>query len=103
MSARLGSHIMDRSDVLPTTQFSNRKSMGSCNALCVRPRHGKVHSRVDRRPGLCRLTSAQPLMGSTIKEFSISSALCMGIECSVLSILTESLSNRSQQALVEGC
>ena len=33
--------------------------------------HCKVHWRVGKRLGLCRLISAQPLIGSTIREFSI--------------------------------
>ena len=58
---------------------------------------------MSRRLGSCRLTSVQPLIGSTIWAFSISSALCMGIVGSVLSILTQFLSNRSQQVMVDGC
>ena len=35
------------------------------------PIHCKVHWRMGRRLGLCRLISAQPEIGSTIREFSI--------------------------------
>ena len=42
--------------------------------FCVCPIHCKAHWRVGRRPGLCRLTSAQPLIGSTIREFFTLSA-----------------------------
>ena len=38
--------------------------------------HSKVYLRVGITPGLCRLTSVQPLIGSTI-DFSIN-GLCMG-------------------------
>ena len=34
-----------------------------------------IHQRAGRRPGLCRSTSALLLIGSTIREFSIGSAL----------------------------
>ena len=53
-----------------------------------------------RKLGSCRSTSLQPLIGSTIWAFSISS---VGIGGSVLSILTQFLSNRSQQVIVDGC
>ena len=48
------------------------------------------------------MTSVQLLIGSTIWAFSISSALWV-LGGSVLSILTEFLSNRSQQVMVDGC
>ena len=50
---------------------------------------------------MCRLTSAQPLIGSTIGVFSISSVLWV-LEV-VLSLLTQFLSNRSQYVLVDSC
>ena len=43
--------------------------------LCACPTHCKVHWRVGRRLGSCRLISVQPLIWSTIRVFSISSAL----------------------------
>ena len=43
--------------------------------FCACPIYSRLHFRVGRRLGLCRLTSVQPLMGSTILAFSISSAL----------------------------
>ena len=52
---------------------------------------------------MCKLISVQPLIGSTISAFSISSILCMGIGGSVLSILTQFLSNQSQNVMVDGC
>ena len=39
------------------------------------PIHCKVHWRVGRRLGSCRLISVQPLIGSTISAFSIGFAL----------------------------
>ena len=63
--------------------------------------HCKVHWRVGRRLGLCRLISVQPLIGLTTRAFSIGSAL--GIGGSVLSILTQFLSNRSLHVMVNGC
>ena len=43
--------------------------------FCVCHIHCRVHWRVGRRPGLCRSISALLLIGSTIREFSISSDL----------------------------
>ena len=43
--------------------------------FCVCHIHCRVHWRAGRRPGLCRLTSVLLLIRSTIREFSISSAL----------------------------
>ena len=70
--------FMERNDVLPTTQFAYRKGLGTCEAVmqfCACPMHCKVHWRVGRRIGSCRLISVQPLIGLTIRAFSISSAL----------------------------
>ena len=43
--------------------------------FCACPIHCKVHWRVGRRLGSCILISAEPLIGSTIAELSISSIL----------------------------
>ena len=43
--------------------------------FCAYSIHCRVHWRVDRRLGSCILTSVQPLIGSAIWAFSISSAL----------------------------
>ena len=63
---------MERSGVLPTTQFAYRKGLGTVMHFCACPIHCKVHWRVGRRLGSCRLISVQPLIGSTISESSIS-------------------------------
>ena len=54
-------------------------------------------------PGSYRLISAQPLIGSTIREFCISSVLWVLEVLHVLSILTQFLSNLSQHVMVDGC
>ena len=45
--------------------------------FCACPIHCRVHWRVGRRLGSCRLTSVQLLIWSTIWAFSISSALSL--------------------------
>ena len=42
---------------------------------CASPNNCKVHWRVGRRLGSCRLISPRPLLGSSMDEFSISCAL----------------------------
>ena len=89
---------MEHSGVLPTTQFAYRKGLGTCDALlCV---SHTLQSALDRRLGSSRLTSVQLFIGSTIREFCISSA---GIGGSVLSTLTQFLSDRSQHVMVDSC
>ena len=53
--------------------------------------------------GSCRLISAQPLIGSTTREFSIYKLCYVGIGGSVLIILTQFISNRPQRVMVDGC
>ena len=67
--------FMERSGVLLTTQFAYRKGLVPVMHFCTSLTHCKVHWREGRRLGSCRLISAQPLIGSTIREFCISSVL----------------------------
>ena len=74
VSVRFG-RFMERSGVLSTTQFLIGKVWVSVMHFCACLIHCRVHWRVGRRLGSCRLISVQPLIGSTIWVFSISSAL----------------------------
>ena len=74
VSVRLG-RFMESCGVLPTTKFDYQKRLSTCDALCACPIHCKVHWRVGRRIGSSRMISMQPLTGSKIRAFSISSAL----------------------------
>ena len=65
VSVRLGRFI-ERSGVLPTTQFAYRKVWVPVMHFCGCPMHCRVHWRMGRRLGSCILTSVQPLIGSTI-------------------------------------
>ena len=77
VSVRLG-RFMERSGVLPTTQFAYRKGLGTCDALlCV---SHTLQSALES--GLEALivqidfsATFEPLIGSTIWAFCISSAL----------------------------
>ena len=55
--------------------LSERSSWVPVMHFCACPIHCRVHWRVGRRLGSRRLTAVQPLIGSTIWAFSISSAL----------------------------
>ena len=101
MLARL-ERFMERSGVLPTTHFAYHKCLGTCDAL------------------LCLLNTLQSALGSgqeaRVVQFDFSRTfdranhqgilykLCsVGISGSVLSILTQFLSNRSQHVVVDSC
>ena len=89
--------IMERSGVLPTTQFAYRKGLGTCDVL------------------LCMSHTLQSALKSgqeatTVKSQAIYRVnhqgilLCsVGIGGSVLYILTQFLSNKSQRVTVDSC
>ena len=70
VSVRIG-RFMERSGVLPTVQLLIGKVWVPVVHFCSCPIHCKVHWRMGRRQGSCRLISVQPLIGSTIRAFSI--------------------------------
>ena len=74
VSVRFG-RFMERSGVLPTTQFAYRKGLGTCDALlCVsHTRQSALGSGQEAR--IVQIDSVQSLIGSTIWAFSRSSAL----------------------------
>ena len=74
VAVRLG-RFMEHCGVLPTTQFAYRKGFDTYDALLCVSHTPQSALESWQRPGLCRSTSALPLTGSTIREFSISSAL----------------------------
>ena len=67
--------FMEHCGVLPTTQFAYWKGLSTCDALLCVSHTRRVHWRAGRRLGLFRSTSALLLIGSTIREISIGSAL----------------------------
>ena len=95
--------FMEHYGVLPTTQFAYRKGLGTRDALlCVsHTLQSALESGQEAR--IVQMTSALLLIGSTIREFSISLALwVLGALC-CLHVLTQFLFNRSQYVLVDGC
>ena len=101
VSVRVG-RFMERSDLLPTTQFAYRKGMGTCDALfCVsHTLQSALESGQEARIVKIDFSAALDRdnhLGILYKPCSV----CVG--GSVLSILTQYLSNRSQHVMVDGC
>ena len=93
---------MERSGVLPTTQFAYRKGLGTCDALlCVsHTLQSALENGQEARIEQIDFSAAF----DRVNHLGILYKLCsVGISGSVLSILTEFLSNRSQQVMVDGC
>ena len=94
--------FMERIDVLPTTQFAYRKGLGTCDALlCV---SHALQSALESGQEALIVQIDFIAAFDRVNHLGILYKLCsMGIRGSVLSILTQFLSNRSQQVMVDGC
>ena len=96
VSVRLG-RFMDRNGVLPITQFTYRKGLCTCVALlCMSTLESGQEARIvqiDFSAAFDRVNH----QGILYRPCSV------GIGGSVLSILTQFLSNRSQHVMVDGC
>ena len=100
VSVRLGRFI-ERSGVLPTTQFAYRKGLGTCDALlCMSRTLSALESGQNAR--IIQIDFSATL--DRANHRGILYNLCsVGIGGSVLSILTQFPSNRSQHVIVDGC
>ena len=101
VSVRLG-RFMERSGVLLTTQFAYQKGLGTCDALlCV------THTLQSKLESGQEARTVQIDFSATfdrVNHLGILYKLCsVCIGGSVLSILAQFLSNRSQQVMVDGC
>ena len=93
---------MERSGVLPTTQFAYRKGLVTCDALLCMSHtlHSALESGQEDRIVQIDFSAAF----DRVNLLGILNKLCsVGIGGSVLSILTKFLSNRSQHVMVDGC
>ena len=101
MSVRLG-RFMESSGVLPTTQFAYWKGLGTCNALlCV---SHTLQSALENGQEARIVQIDFSAAFDRVNHLGILHKLCsVGIRGSVMSILTEFLSNRSEQVMVDGC
>ena len=101
VSVRLGL-LMECSDVLPTTQFAYRKGLGTGDALlCVsHTLQNELESGQEARIVQIDFSAAF----DTVNHRGILYKLCcVGIGGSVLSLLRQFLSNRSQYVRVDSC
>ena len=101
VSVRLG-RFMEPSGGLPTTQFVYRKGLGTCDALlCLSHRLQRaLESGQEARIVQIDFSAAF----DRVNHLGILYKLCsVGVAGSVLSILTQFLSNRYQQVMVDGC
>ena len=101
MSVPLG-RFMERSGVLPTIQFAHRKGLGTCDALlCVsHTLQSALESGQEAR--IVQIDSSAAF--DRVNHPGILYKLCsVDIGGSVLSILAQFPSNRSQQVMVDGC
>ena len=101
MSVCLG-QFMECSGVLPTTQFAYRKGLGTCAALlCM------SHTLQSALESWQEARIVQIDFSAAFDRVNHNDILCrlcfVGIGGSVLSILTQFLSNRSQHVMVDGC
>ena len=91
---------MERTDVLPTTQFAYRKDQCTCDALLCVSHRSAFESGKEARIVQIDFSAAF----DKVNHLAILYKLCsVGIGGFVLSILTQFLSNRSQQVMVDGC
>ena len=88
--------------MLPTTQFAYRKGLGTCDAhLCM---SHTLQNALESGQVARILKIDFSAAFDRVNYLGILYKLCsVGIRGSVLSILTQFLSNRSQQVMVYGC
>ena len=92
---------MERSGVLLATQFAYRKGQGTCDAL-LRMSH-TLHSALESYQGARIVQIDFSAAFHRVNHLGILYKLCtVGIVCYVMSILTQFLSNRSRQVMVDG-
>ena len=93
---------MERSDVLPTTQFAYRKGLGTCDALLCMSHTLQSTLESAQEARIVQIDFSAAI--DRVNHLGILYKLCsVGIGGSVLSILTQFLSNRSQHVMVDGC
>ena len=91
---------MERSDVLPTTQFSYRKVRVPVMHFCACPIHCAFESLLE--PIIVQIDFSAAF--DRVNHRGIFYKLCsVVIRGSVLSILTKFLSNQAQHLMVDGC
>ena len=93
---------MERGGVLPTTQFAYRKGLGTCDALLCKSHTLQSVLESGQEARIMQIDFSAAF--DWVNHLGILYKLCsVGIGVSVLSILIQFRSNRSQQVIVDGC
>ena len=101
MSVRFGQFI-ERSGVISTTQFDYQKGLGTCDTLLCVSHTLQSALESGQKARIVQIDFSAAL--DMVNHLGILYKLCsVGIGGSVLSILTQFLSNRSQQVMVDDC
>ena len=101
VSVRLGL-FMEGRGVLPTTQFTYRKGLGTCDALLCVAHSLQSALEMEQEARIVQIDFSAAF--DTVNHQGILFKLCsVGVGGSVFSVLTQFLSNRSQYVVVDGC
>ena len=101
VSVRLG-RFMEYRGVLPTTQFAYRKGLGTCDALLCVAHSLQSALEMGQEARIVQIDFSAAF--DRVNHQEILFKLCsVGVGGSVLSVLTQFLSNRSQYVEVDGC
>ena len=93
---------MERSGVLPTTQFAHRKGLGTCDALLCVSHTLQSALESGQQARIVQLDFSAAF--DRVNHLGILYKLCsVGLGGSVLLILIQFLANQSQQVRVDGC
>ena len=93
---------MERSGVLPTNQFAYRKGLGTCNALLCVSHTLQSALECGQEARIVQIDFSAAF--DRVNHRGILYKLCsVGIGVSMLSVLTQFLTNRSHHVLVDGC
>ena len=94
--------FMECSGVLPTTQFAHRKGLGTAMHFCACHIHHKVALDSGQEAMIVQIDFSAAF--DRVNQQGILYKICsLGIGGSVLSMLTQFLSNRAQHVMVDGC
>ena len=94
--------FMEHCGVLPTTQFAYQKGLGTCDALLCMSHILQSALESGQEARIVQIDFSAAF--DRVNHHGILYKLCsVGIGGSVLSILTQFLSNRSQHVMVDSC
>ena len=87
--------------MLPTTQFAYRKGVGTCDALLSMSHTLKSELENGQEARIVQIDLSAAI--DRVNHHGILYGICsVGVRSSVLSVLTQFLSNRSQHVMVDG-